>query len=494
VRDRPPIEAALPALLEFLRGAVLVAHNAHFDRGFLRAACLRGSYAPPDGPVLCTARLARRVLDRSEVRDVRLATLAAYLRARVKPEHRALQDARATVDVFHGLLERVGNLGVMTIEDLCDYLRSTSDPAYRKVRLVADAPDEPGVYRFLGRDREVLYIGKATRLRERLRRYFGQDPRRRIADLVRETTAVTWDVCPTEIEAAVLELRAIRAHQPRYNRRSKRPDRAVFVKLTREAFPRLSIVTAVRDPEALHVGPLASRRAAQRLVDAVHDVLPLRQCTDRLSPRRRTPPCILKDIGRCGAPCDGSQSSSDYQAVVDRFVRALTCDPSELLDLLRARMLGHAKATRFEEAADVRRRLHDVARMLLATRRLDALSTADEVVATRGRELVLVRRGRLAASAVVDAARALEDVVAQLGRIAPPERPLAPEETAEVELVAAWLAGDGVRLHHADGVYAEPWPGGEALHAAVADVRRAERSVRRDSLVIERRKVAERVG
>ena len=129
-------------------------------------------------PVVDTAKVARRLL-RDEVRDCRLATLARHLKARTLPEHRALADARATVDVLHGLLERAGTLGATTLEDLRDYTRSTTDRAFRKISLVADAPTGPGVYRFLDDRGQVLYVGKATDLRSRLRTYFGRDPRRR---------------------------------------------------------------------------------------------------------------------------------------------------------------------------------------------------------------------------------------------------------------------------------------------------------------------------
>ena len=119
VYDAPRIDAVLPTFLEFAGGAVLVAHNAGFDIGFLRAA----ADALPDRlaaarQVLCTVRLARRVLTRDEAPSVRLAALARLFGATTHPTHRALDDARATVDVLHGLIERVGNQGVHTYADL----------------------------------------------------------------------------------------------------------------------------------------------------------------------------------------------------------------------------------------------------------------------------------------------------------------------------------------------------------------------------------------
>ena len=116
VYDAPKIDAVLPAFLEFARGAVLVAHNAGFDIGFLRAAAERNHIAWPKPPVLCTVRLARRVLTRDEAPSVRLSALAQLFGATTTPDHRALHDARATVDVLHGLIGRLG--GGLTRGDL----------------------------------------------------------------------------------------------------------------------------------------------------------------------------------------------------------------------------------------------------------------------------------------------------------------------------------------------------------------------------------------
>ena len=114
VSDAPTIDAVLPMFLEFAGDAVLVAHNAGFDMGFLRAAAARCDIPWPRPQVLCTVRLARRVLSREEAPSVRLAALARLFAVATQPTHRALDDARATVDVLHALIERVGNQGVHT--------------------------------------------------------------------------------------------------------------------------------------------------------------------------------------------------------------------------------------------------------------------------------------------------------------------------------------------------------------------------------------------
>ncbi|MFW6204236.1 MAG: exonuclease domain-containing protein, partial [Actinomycetota bacterium] len=172
VSEAPPIGSVLPAFLEFARGATLVAHNAPFDIGFLAAACDRTGYLWPRFEVLDTARIARRALARDEARDVKLATLARVLRASTAPTHRALDDARATVDVLHGLLERLGNLGVHTVDELVLWQHTVTPAQRRKRHLAEQLPSAPGVYLFADGQGATLYVGKSVNMRARVRTYF----------------------------------------------------------------------------------------------------------------------------------------------------------------------------------------------------------------------------------------------------------------------------------------------------------------------------------
>lgn len=129
----PRISGVLPQFLEFSRGAAFVAHNAAFDLGFLNANLQRLDYPRLDAPVVCTASLARRLVA-DEVRNVKLATLAQFFRCQTRPVHRALADARATVEVFHGLLERAGSCGVLTLEDLLQFSKVRNAPLFKARR------------------------------------------------------------------------------------------------------------------------------------------------------------------------------------------------------------------------------------------------------------------------------------------------------------------------------------------------------------------------
>lgn len=240
VRSAPRIEQVLPTFLEFVSGAVLVAHNAGFDVSFLKAACQTHGYEWPKPTVVCTLKLARRVLGRQETRGHRLSTLASLFGARSTPKHRALDDAKATVDVLHGLLERVGPLGVQSLEELLDYLRAVTPAQRRKRGLAAHLPERPGVYLFRGPSDEVLYVGTARNLRRRVRQYFtASDNRGRIREMVALAERVDAVECSHALEAAVRELRLLAAYRPPYNRRSRNPSKVWWVVLTDEPFSTL---------------------------------------------------------------------------------------------------------------------------------------------------------------------------------------------------------------------------------------------------------------
>ena len=349
VRNAPKIDTVLPAFLEFARGAVLVAHNAGFDIGFLRAAAERCQITWPRPPVLCTVRLARRVLTRDEAPSVRLSALARLFGAATTPTHRALDDARATVDVLHGLIERVGNQGVHTYTDLRSYLPDVSPEQRRKRVLAANLPHRPGVYLFRGPANEVLYVGTAVDLRRRAGQYFnGSDSRPRIKEMVALATAIDHVECAHDLEAGVRELRLLAAHAPPYNRRSKFPQRWWWIVLTDEAFPRFSIVRIPKGDSA--VGPFRSRADAVETADLLARFTGLRTCTARIArSAHHGPACPERELSPC--PAQRDVPAADY-AEAPRRTTALIDGLED--DALSAVIGPHRRAGRAQPLRDRR--------------------------------------------------------------------------------------------------------------------------------------------
>ena len=485
VVDAPPIEAALPAFLEFAAGCVLVAHNAPFDVGFLRHFAERQGRPWPAFEVLDTAKLARRVITRDDAPNCKLSSLAVAFGASTTPNHRALSDARATVDVLHGLMGRLGNLGVHTLEELQAFTGRVT-PAQRRKRHLAEAlPHAPGVYLFEDDRRRVLYVGTSRDLRTRVRSYFtASETRSRMGEMVGLAATVTGIECATTLEAQVRELRLIAEHKPRYNRRSRFPEKMHFVKLTREPWPRLALVKRVLDDDADYLGPFSSKKAAERCVAALHDTFPVRQCTERLARRPAKSPCVLAQMGRCLSPCDGSVDEATYAAVVLQLREALRQRPDQVLEAINARMAQLAADERFEEAGAHRDRLAAFVRAAARTQRLSALTRCPEVVAARRRddarwEVHVVRHGRLAAAGVIPAGADAHGYVAGLRASAetvrPGPGPVPAASAEETEQVLRWLESPGIRLVDVDGEWVCPVAGASrhiALHDAVTESRR----------------------
>ena len=479
VGDAPPIATVLPQFLEFATGSVLVAHNAGFDVSFLKAAAHETGHPWPGYAVLDTVRLARQLVHKDEAPNHKLASLARLFGATTTPDHRALHDARATVDVLHGLIERVGNLGVHTLEELQSYSSRVST-AQRRKRFLAEAmPSAPGVYVFRDGRGQPLYVGTATDLRRRTLTYFtASETRRRMTEMVGLAESITPIVCATPLEASVRELRLIAEHKPRYNRRSRHPEKSVWVKLTEEVFPRLSVVKKVADDGAHYAGPFGSRRSAEAAVTALHEVVPLRQCTTRLSPRTPTgSACVLLDLGRCGGPCIGAQSSDAYAQVAAQAAQALAGNAQEVVTALRERLDDLAEQERFEEASTLRDRMMALVRAAARAQRLRPLTQATELIAARRRdaggwELICVRHGRLAGTSVsprgadpmpyVSALRETAEVQIPDSSGLPPRA--LPEET---ELILRWLESPGTRLVDLDGEWTCPVGGAGASRAAL---------------------------
>ncbi|MGY2129296.1 DEDD exonuclease domain-containing protein [Blastococcus sp. SYSU DS0617] len=469
VAAAPRIGTVLPAFLEFARGAVLVAHNAPFDLGFLKAACAGNGVPWPPAASVDTAVLARRLLSRDEVPNCKLATLAPFFSATTSPTHRALDDARATVDVLHGLFERLGPLGVSSLEELTGLTRQV-DPERRRKRHLADAvPHGPGVYLFRGPRDEPLYVGTSTDLRTRVRSYFTSgEQRSRITEMVALSQRVEAIPCAHALEAAVRELRLIAEHKPRYNRRSRFPERALWVRLTDEPFPRLSVVRRVRPGAGVFLGPFPDRRAADAAVAAVHEALPLRQCTARIPARAPTgSACALFDMGRCGAPCTGAQSVTAYADVAAVLRAAVACDPTALVRPLLDRVERLAAEERYEDAAVLRDRVAVLLRAVRRRQRLESLAAVAELVLARsdgagGWELSVVRRGRLVSAGVAPRGASVRGTLA--GLLSTAETPIGPDgeiaaSVDETELVLRWMEKPGTRLVELDGTLASPAPG-----------------------------------
>lgn len=223
VEDTPSPSEALEQFLDFAGDAILIAHNAHFDLGFLQRAASRAGITWPRPIAIDTLALSRRLLPRPLIGNHKLATLAKFFGIANPGAHRALADAYTTAEVFAGLVNRLDEAGANSFAELIAANEAVPARQRDKARLARDLPNAPGVYRFLDANGLTLYIGSATNLRSRVRSYFTPaEKRQRIRAMLDRAASVKVDVCATPLQARVCELQAIRAEAPIFNSASRR--------------------------------------------------------------------------------------------------------------------------------------------------------------------------------------------------------------------------------------------------------------------------------
>ncbi|MGN2367419.1 DEDD exonuclease domain-containing protein [Actinotignum sp. UMB0459] len=451
----------VPARNRAAEPPVLVAHNARFDMSHLRGACEAIDVAWPRLRVLDTLGLARRIFTRDEVPNHKLSTLAGYCRAAVQPSHRALDDARATVDVLHAMIGRLGPLGVTHIEDLLT--ASNPVPARRRRRAVlADqVPHSPGSYRFIGPNNEVLYVGSSGNMYRRVRQYFtAAEKRRRMAEMVDLATRVETTPTATLLEARVVELRDITRFDPPYNRRSRRPHTRTWISLDTTPVARLKTTRSCSATEVAHsLGPFGSRKAARRAAELIGDEAGLNPAGLNV-PRKADLsdcPCHFASHAPCALAPRGTVNTG--AVALSRARRLLAGSLAEVWDHQMDRVARLAAQERFEEAMVERDRL---SALLTAAQRRDLLVPlwrASCVVAASKREdhweIILTSYGRLLGTATVTEAREVPQQAAALRSATPllpaPTRASEHAHPEETLLLAAWLSDPRSRVLAIEG-------------------------------------------
>jgi DNA polymerase III epsilon subunit family exonuclease len=327
LRAAPPAEQALERFMAFAGDAVLVAHNARFDVGFVNRELERMTGKRVAATVIDTVPLARTLLW-GRIERTSLAALAYFFDVPVLPCHRALPDARATAEVFVRLVEIAHDRGASTLAELEELAAPRPRRIHRKRHLVRGAPSGPGVYLFRDRDCRVLYVGKARDLRARLRTYFqSRSQRRTVEAALDQLEHVEWRRTGSELAAAVEEVRLIRELRPVANTRTPKPERYVYL------HRRGDRVVVSRLPS--RYGPLRRRAQAQRAAQA------LKGCTQE-----------------------------EFDNLLDRAP----------LDRLRHRLAGLTEPEQELEARHLRRRIGSLERVLAQLDRLERLKRLEACI------------------------------------------------------------------------------------------------------------------
>jgi DNA polymerase-3 subunit epsilon len=469
IREAPPIEQVLPAFREFIGDRVMVAHNAAFDFGFLDFEYRRIFGIGLANPVLCTLRMSRRFMPSLKRR--RLDLLAQHFGLSLEGRHRGLGDARMAAELLSIFLEMAERMGITRLDRLLD--DHHRGHAGRRIERhvppeeIAALPHAPGVYLMRNERGDLLYIGKARRLRERVSSYFTASVRAKTAELISHVYKIETRTARSPLEAALDEARLIRELKPPYNRMLKSAAPAYFIKLDlMDDFPRVTLSTKMSARRGvMHLGPFIGRRGIEHSVRALSRILGLRTCGGKLAPREDFSPCIYGQMGHCTAPCNVSIEGERYAERVRRAIAFLRGRSGPLLgELARARDQA-AAAMRFEEAARFRHHLEALTTLAHRATRLSQVVTENNLVVMTGeggeRTAHVVLSGRLAMTRPLENAEAVGEIAQFVAGNYERYKLKAVErgELEEMTIVARWLrerASDEGRLVYLAGPHLDP--------------------------------------
>ena len=347
--------------------------------------------------------------------------------------------------------------------------RNTVKNAQAPPELWQSLPNVPGVYLMKASDGTVIYVGKAIRLRTRVRSYFREKFTSALtSQMMRYVTEVDYIVTETEVEALILENNLIKAHQPRYNVKLKDDKRYPYLRVTvNEPFPRIHITRKAENDGTRYFGPFVHVRSTRQTLKQLTKLFPIRTCTLPLSEvGNRYRVCLDYHIGRCPGPCADKIGVPDYNEIVQKVCQFLSGNTDAVVKELTEQMQAAAEALDFETAAKYRDTLKDV-QQAITTQNMDSVSAADEdVIGIAAKtdiacvQLLRVRDGKLLEREhyyLNDAdpeslATALSAFISQYyqNAVFVPKTVVLPMPIASMELIENWLSekqGNRVGLH-----------------------------------------------
>ncbi|HHU31483.1 MAG TPA: excinuclease ABC subunit UvrC [Clostridia bacterium] len=264
-------------------------------------------------------------------------------------------------------------------------------------------PDKPGVYLMHDEAGEIIYVGKASSLKNRVRSYFRPNPgdSPKVEAMVSRIADLEWIITDTEVEALILELNLIKKHRPKYNIRLVDDKHYPYLKLTvNEKYPRIVITRSMKKDGARYFGPYTRSGAMNETLRLLRKIFPLRTCSNETM-ARQTRPCLNAHIKRCLAPCTNQVTPEVYLDMVRDIILFLEGKQEDLIKTLEVKMNQAAENMEFERAAELRDQINAVRQVMVKQKIISAdMSNQDVIAMARGQgescvQIFFIREGKL---------------------------------------------------------------------------------------------------
>ena len=341
VYNAPFFEDIADDITEFIGEGVLIAHNLSFDKNFLRYEFRR------------TRKLYPTLKSKS------LSSVSSHLRIKNNSAHRALSDAEVTAKALIKMIrEAKKNFKLNTLEELIalqSEFRRPYKPLTTKKKLQEDVyglPNAPGIYYFLNSKNQIIYIGKAKSLRDRVKSYFSPTAPRKAKRIVKQARRLKIEMTNSELTALLTEAESIKLINPRHNSQLKRYGSKYFLRITAsQKFPALEICNYFDFDGNDYFGLFISRKKAQEVFEVLTKTFAIRECDDKELAKGKA--CFLAQIDRCVAPCE-TKDKKEYKEELEKVYEFLYGKSQDALNRLLNKMKDYSEKLKYEKAGEVK--------------------------------------------------------------------------------------------------------------------------------------------
>ncbi|MCZ7601484.1 MAG: exonuclease domain-containing protein [Melioribacteraceae bacterium] len=402
VLNAPYFEDIVDEIENFIGDSILVAHNLQFDLSFLRSEFLRAGKDVKEIPKVCTLKIARKLYPSLPSKS--LGNLVKYLRVKHVHVHRALGDALATAKILDKMIRVLQD--EYHVEEVSHLINFSNLPQQKSYKLIkkklsddfSSLPDTPGVYFFKNAKDEIIYVGKAKSLKDRVRNYFSSTAIRKAKKIVNGASRISHQKTNTELVALITESELIKKYNPKLNTQLKKYGQSYFLKVDKNKPAPKILSTSTFDFDGNdYFGPFSSRDSSKAIIEIIDKSFMLRECTDKEFKKSKR--CYLADIERCTAPCEKNGIKDLYKNELEKVYSFLSGKNDSALERLIIRMKNFSEKEKFEEAAEVRDTINlllaQIKKVAILAEPINSAKVFIEVSDSGGKDYILLVEGRL---------------------------------------------------------------------------------------------------
>lgn len=403
VYNAPFFEDIASEVCSFFSNNIITAHNLSFDKSFLRREFINCGREELPNLSLCTLKMARRLYP--ALRSKSLGNVCKHLHIINRDAHRALADAEVTAHLLIKMLKEVKEgHKINFVDELIKFQAIPKNQLNKSVKIkkklgedVSILPDAPGIYCFLNAKNEIIYIGKAKSLKDRVKSYFSSAAPRKARKIVKQASRLKIQITNSELTALLTEAEMIKVVNPRLNTMLKRYGNKYFLRVTvNHQYPAIEICNYFDFDGNDYFGLFISRNKAVQIHELIQKAFALRECDDKEFDKGKK--CFLAEIERCTAPCINNDKAV-YLAELEKVYEFLYGKNQFALNRLINKMKEYSDLQKYEKAAETKELvdlvLAQTHKSSLLSEPVNLANVLFEVTETFGKDYILMLEGKI---------------------------------------------------------------------------------------------------